>query len=256
MEVLARLEPAARLEDRRQPLARRARIRRRLQHDELALLESRRDVQCGAEDDREVRLALGRERRLERDQDRVCLRQRVVVGRDLDQAGLDEPLQRLGRHVTDVALSALDLRDLLRVRLDEDDPVPGVCEHLGERQADIARADDRDWSLHRGAIVQTPYGRALETYQRFAVGSVLKNVVSRVTTFCTPLFDGCVPSASTSSHVHWSPSLRPASPSVHRYGPQPTHGPLSLPLMRSWITARTAKPPSYAAGSGFQPVIA
>src|SRR5262249_61708264 len=70
-EALPPREPAARLEDRREPLARGARIGRRLQHDELALLEPWRDVEGCAEHDREDRLALCRERRLERDQDRL-----------------------------------------------------------------------------------------------------------------------------------------------------------------------------------------
>src|SRR5262249_19744296 len=130
--------------------------------------------------------------------------------------------------------------DLLWVRLDEQDPIAGSREHFGERQADVARPDDCDWSLHRGAIVQTPYGCALARYQRFVVGSVLKNVVRRLTTFVTPLRDGCVPSAPSSAPANCTPPFRPAGPSAHGYGPQPPPMPLSLPLIRSWIPPRRA----------------
>ena len=85
MEVLADAETAL-LEQREQALARRARIRRRFENDQLALLKTWRDVLDGAEDEREVGLPLRRERRWQRDEDRLGLLQRVVVGGDLDRS--------------------------------------------------------------------------------------------------------------------------------------------------------------------------
>ena len=66
-EALARAQAASLLEDRLEHLARRARPRRRLEHDELALAQHLREAARGALDDREVGLALARERRRQRD---------------------------------------------------------------------------------------------------------------------------------------------------------------------------------------------
>ena len=71
MEVLAGLE-AGLLEHRDQALARRARVGRRLEHDELAGLQHRREradaSPCSGD---EVRLAVRRQRRRDADDDRV-----------------------------------------------------------------------------------------------------------------------------------------------------------------------------------------
>src|SRR5438270_13208334 len=64
-----------------------------------------------------------------------------------------------------------------------------------------------------------------------AVGSVWKKCSSNPATFCLPDSEGCVPSVSTSLHVHVRPSLRLRVPSVHRYGPHPSHGRVSV----AWI---------------------
>ena len=149
MEVLADPE-AALLEQRQQALARRARVRRRLEHDQLAFLEASRDVLDGAHHERQVGLALRRERRRQRDEDRLGLLQRVVVGGDLDRPRLDVTPQVVRVDVPDVALASPDGVDLLGIRLDEHDAVACLGEDLGEREADIAGSDDPDVSLHRG----------------------------------------------------------------------------------------------------------
>ena len=109
-------------------------------------------MRCGDEYP-EVRLALARERRRERDEDRVRVAQLVVVGRRSDEPALDERLQDLGRHVLDVALTAVELVDAVGVHVDEDDALPDVGERLGEGHADIAGADDGDVPFHRPGIV-------------------------------------------------------------------------------------------------------
>jgi hypothetical protein len=94
VEVLAGGEAAC-LEKGPDPLARRAGVGRRLEHDQLALLQARRDVLRGREQDRQVRLALVGERGWERDEDRVRLAQCVVVRRRGYAARVDVRLQRL-----------------------------------------------------------------------------------------------------------------------------------------------------------------
>jgi hypothetical protein len=150
VEVLADRHPA-RLEDRQDLLARRAGIRRRLEHHELPFLKSRRDLARRAQHDRQVRLALAGEWRRQGDQDRLDLAQDVVVARGRDQAGLDELPERVRRDVLDVALAAVQLVDAVLDDVDEHDPPSCICEDLRERHADIAGTDDCDLWLHNGA---------------------------------------------------------------------------------------------------------
>ena len=56
----------------------------------------------------------------------------------------DELGERLRRDVLDVAVPVEQLLDPTRVDVDEDDLAARLREHLGERQADVAGADDRD----------------------------------------------------------------------------------------------------------------
>ncbi len=142
MEVLAGLEARALLEQRLDDLARRAGIRGRLEHDELTGLQPLCDVPDRARDDREVRLALLRQRRRERDQDRVGVAELVVVRRRADPPLLDERRERLGRDVLDVARALVDPVDDALLDVDQDDVVAGLCEDLRQRQADVARPDD------------------------------------------------------------------------------------------------------------------
>ena len=136
------LEPASLLEDRLHDLARRARVGRRLEHDELARLEVRGDRVRGALDVAEVGLALLRQRRRESDQDRVGLPELLVVEGRGDPAVRDERLERFGGDVLDVASPGVDPLDDLGDDVDEQDALPGICEGLCKRQADIAGADD------------------------------------------------------------------------------------------------------------------
>src|SRR5262249_7670437 len=126
VEVLAGLQ-AALLEDRQEPLTRRTRVRRRLEHDEVALAEPGRDPLRRLEDDRQVRLALVGERRREGDQERVGLAPRVVVAGGGEAPGVDQLAERLRGDVLDVALAAVELLDPRRLRLDEHDRAAGLA---------------------------------------------------------------------------------------------------------------------------------
>ena len=155
MEVLPRREAAPALEHREHLLARRARVRGRLEDDELAGPEAGRELLRGRDEDAEVRLALARERCRERDQDRVRVAQHVVVRGRADAAFLDERQQPLRGHVLDVALAPVQLLDARGVDVDEHDRLPRLGEGLGERDADIAGSDDGDVALHGPGIVLT-----------------------------------------------------------------------------------------------------
>src|SRR5207248_1660415 len=62
VEVLTRAQPGALLEDRHELLARRAWVRRGLEHDELALLEHLAQAAGGVLERRQARLAVLRKR--------------------------------------------------------------------------------------------------------------------------------------------------------------------------------------------------
>ena len=98
----------------------------------------------GALDVGEVGLALARERRRQRDQDRVRVLDLLVVGRRDDQARLGQRREALGRDVLDVALAAVERVDDVRLDVDEQHAAARLGEGHGERQADVAGADDGD----------------------------------------------------------------------------------------------------------------
>ena len=153
MEVLAGREPAARLEERQHLLARRARVGRRLEDDEMARTQPRCDLPVAAIEDAQVGLALARERRGEGDEDRVRVAELVVVGRRRDEALVDERLQDVRGDVLDVALARVELGDASWIDVDEQDALARVGEGACERHADVAGAHDGDVALHRLGIV-------------------------------------------------------------------------------------------------------
>ena len=144
MEVGAGAEAGLALEDGLERVARRAGVRRRLEDDEMPGPQPAADLGGGVEHDREVGLALLRERRRQRDQDRVRVAEHVVVRRGGEAAVADEAPEELRRDVLDVALATVQLVDPRGVDLDEDDRAPGLREDLREGDADVARAHDRD----------------------------------------------------------------------------------------------------------------
>ena len=152
VEVLTHLEPG-RFEPRQHLFSGRPGIRRRLEHDEMSLAQPFRDLLRGCVHDREVRLALLRERRRQRDQDRVSIAQLVVVGGRTQEVSVDEALQHLRRDVLDVALAPVQLRNTSGVALDEEHAAARLGEHLGKRDADVAGSDNGNVG-HRRGIVQ------------------------------------------------------------------------------------------------------
>ena len=110
MEVSAGLEPGA-LQDRLDHLAGRPRVRGGLEDDEVAVPQPHADLLGGADDDREVRLPLLRQRSRQRDQDRVGAPDLVVIRRRANLPVPDERRELLGGHVDDVAHATVDSVD-------------------------------------------------------------------------------------------------------------------------------------------------
>ena len=154
MEVLAGDE-AALLEDRPHLLPRRSGIRRRLEHDEVSPAKAALELPAGPEDDRQVGLALPRQRGGKRDEDGVRLGGDVVVGRRAQKPLADEAADGVPGDVVDVALAAIDPLDDALVDVDENRRDTGLGEDLRQRQADVTGADDRELSGHSRPIVQS-----------------------------------------------------------------------------------------------------
>ena len=81
--------------------------------------------------------------------------ERVVVGRRRDRAPLDEAARAPRRDVLDVALAAVEGRDPVDVDVQQDGADAGLGEDLGERDADVAGADDGDFVRSSRLIVQS-----------------------------------------------------------------------------------------------------
>ena len=148
MEVGAGLEAATGLEQRQQDLPRRPRVGRRLEHHDVARAKAGRDLGGGVLDDGEVRLAVRRERGRECDQDRVDILQDVVVTRRRDEAGVDEGLEGLGGHVTDVTLAPVDAVDHLLVHVDEHHALAGIGKDPREGHTDVSGTHDGNVCSH------------------------------------------------------------------------------------------------------------
>ncbi len=144
VEVRPGREARLALEDRQQLAPGRPRVGRRLEHDELAAAQAPADLRGCVTHDREVRLALLGEGGRERDQDRIDVAQDVVVGRRAEPPLRDQLGKPLRGDVLDVAVAPEEPLDAPGVDVDEHDPATRLGEHLRERHADVASADDRD----------------------------------------------------------------------------------------------------------------
>src|SRR5262249_49331104 len=109
-----------RLENRQQYLPRRAGIGRRLEDDELAGTQARSDLTRGTDHDREIRLALRRQRGGQRDHDRVSRPKPVVVRRREQRVAGQRP-QLLRGNVLDVALAAANRPYAIRRAVEQED---------------------------------------------------------------------------------------------------------------------------------------
>jgi hypothetical protein len=107
----------------------------------VAVAQTRADLLDGGGHDREIGLPLLRERRRQRDQDRVGVSELVVIGRGPD-AALAHEWRELGRgNIGDVALAAVEGGDQVGGDVDQEHRPSGGGERLRERDADVAGAD-------------------------------------------------------------------------------------------------------------------
>ena len=141
VEVDAGLQ-AGLLEDRQQALARRARVGRRLQDDQLAGLQDVGDGLRGGQQRAEVGLAVRRQRGRDGDDDRVRESQARSARGGLQLRADGGELLR--RDVLDVGLTATDRGHLGHARVDADHSLAGLGERDGQRKADVAESNDAD----------------------------------------------------------------------------------------------------------------
>ena len=133
---------AAVFEQRRELFAGRARVRRRLENDELSTLDhgpkrlARRDQRS------EIGLAVGRQGRWDADQHRVGPGQRREMGRRLD--GSQDRMETFGGDVLDIGPSSLDRRNLAFIDVDRDDLLASLRERDDQRQPHVSEPDYPD----------------------------------------------------------------------------------------------------------------
>ncbi len=99
-------------------------------------------------DDREVRLALARERRRERNENRLGLLQLLVLHGRPDEALVDERPEALALDVRDVALATVQRVDDRLHDVDEEHAAPRFGKRGRKREPDVAGSDDRDVVRH------------------------------------------------------------------------------------------------------------
>ena len=130
------------LEQRDEPLAGGARVGRRLEHDELVALQHAGDRRGGGDQRAEIRLAVARQRRRHRDDDRVAARQLGHAQRR--EEAVRHRGEPLGRDILDIALPSLQGADLARVDVDPHHVVARLAKGDRERQAHVPESDDSD----------------------------------------------------------------------------------------------------------------
>ena len=141
VEVDAGLQPAP-LDDLGERSGRRPGERRRLEHDQLAGADVPADRLGGGQDRREVRV-LGRgDRRRDAHEDRVRLGHRRVDRRDDTHAAIQRGTEPLVGDVIDRGGPRQELGDAAGQGVDAFDLESGLREGDGQRQADVAEADD------------------------------------------------------------------------------------------------------------------
>ena len=158
-------------QERQHDLAGRARIGGALEHHELARPQTLGDGLGRVDDIAQVRIARVGERSRHADDDDIGLIQPLKVDR-----GLESLLAHLADHrvgdVPDVAFATLEPGDLDRVDVESQDRDPAVAERSGQRQADVAQADDPDTHGRRFDLGQKGFqDRSIETGTRISAPS-------------------------------------------------------------------------------------
>ena len=132
------------LEDRLDLFVGRAGIRGRLEDDELAGPQALCDLAGRIVHVREVGFAVLAEWRRHADQYRVAVADAVEVGGGREAAACDRGGDARRADVLDIRLAAREGLDLLRVEIEADDREACLFEDQGQRQPDVALADDAD----------------------------------------------------------------------------------------------------------------
>ena len=139
MEVPARRQPGL-LEERDEALTGRPRVGGRFEHDKLALLEHACQRAASRHQGTEVGLAVTGERR--RDRNDHSLRLREVGVPSCAPKPIPHGRQALGGDVLDVADALLDRRDSARVDIEADHVVTGLGKRDAQRNAHVPQSDD------------------------------------------------------------------------------------------------------------------
>ena len=152
IEIDAGAETAA-LEGLAERAGRRPGERRRLEDDELARTQPAAQVVRGAEDRAEVRILGRRDRGRDAHEHRVDRGDIGVLGRHDPEPALQATPESLVVDIVDRGPTGPELLDARGACIEPDDVEARFAEREGQRQPDIAEADDRDPRVGRGRCV-------------------------------------------------------------------------------------------------------
>ena len=142
--VVAAALQAFGLEAGEHDLTGRARVGRRLQHDELARAQGPGDVVGGLLDVTEVRLQVFSERRRDATDQDVGLAHSAEVGGGVEPGALVQAGDQLRAQVLEIALALLEGVDLVGIDVKAQGREAGAVERGEQRQTDVTQTDDAD----------------------------------------------------------------------------------------------------------------
>ena len=177
---------AAPLQDGRDDLARRARVGRRLEHQQ----RPRRDVRGRGLGPRqhgpEVRVAMVVEGCRQADDDRLAVAQTLGTGRRAEVAARGDGRQGGARDVLDVRAALGDGDRLARVDVDPQDVIASFREGDREGQPDVAESDDAD-ACHGSGRYQGWVGHASDWRSRRRVSGTVAQQPPGTAAACGPM---------------------------------------------------------------------
>ncbi len=130
------------------------RVGGRLEHDQLAGVQVRRNAFERLHDVGQVRILGLAQRRRHADVSDIHVREFRAVGRGAKMAGLHDPRQLLLQDVRDVGVARIDRVDFAAIDVETGHVEASEREFHRQRESNVAEADDADASLFRQDAVK------------------------------------------------------------------------------------------------------
>ncbi len=142
-------------------------IGRRFENDQLPAAEMARNDACGIPDERKVRITVSGQRRRHADDDDVALFEFGELRRGVKPAVGELRGKRIRRHGFDVGPSGVQRDDFFRVDVEAGYRESCAGDRHGQRQSDIAKADNPSPGLARRDLFQEAFIGRLKGVQAY-----------------------------------------------------------------------------------------